>query len=76
MNNNIQITQNKYLEKPLNTEFIKIEENPNETSLYNDDHKNGISKTESNKINNFEKECEPFFTKIESINDYNLINSV
>ncbi len=76
MNNTNIMIQNKNFEKPLFTEFIKIEENPNETSLYNEDIKNGISKMESNKIANFERECDLLFKKLESKNEYSLISTV
>jgi hypothetical protein len=76
MNNTNIMLQNKNFEKPLFTEFIKIEENPNETSLYNEDIKNGISKTESNKIINFERECDLLFKKLESKSEYSLISTV
>ena len=74
--NNHNQTKFKHYTKPLNTEFKRIEEKPNETSLiqYDDIFPSNESRNSQFKINNsnillFERKCEVLFKKVHSIKD-------
>ena len=68
---------NKYKQnnKILNSEFKRIEEIPNETSIFCDDiqpcndNKNGLLKINLNNVQSFEGKCEDLFKQLDSNKD-------